>query len=834
MSLYGFFASLGFWPSLFLVLAGAFALGYAGAPLWAWTAAFALLLTGLGAPAWVWILTGVLLAVFNLKPLRRALVTRPLMGWMKRLGILPRISKTERQAIEAGTVWVDGELFSGKPDFQRLLSEDYPDLTGEERAFLEGPVAELCRMCDDWETWSRRDLSPEVWEYLKKERFFGMIIPKEHGGLGFSPSAVSAVIARLASRSMTLCVTVMVPNSLGPAELLHLYGTPEQKDYWLPRLARGEEIPCFALTEPGAGSDAGGMSSHGEVFRGDDGRLYLRLNWNKRYITLAAVSTVLGLAFKLRDPHNLLGKGPEPGITAALVPSNTPGVVLGRRHDPLTIPFYNCPTEGHDVVVPVDAIIGGPAGAGEGWKMLMECLAAGRGIMLPASSTGAVKTAARVVGAYAAIRRQFGLPIGRFEGIEEPLSRIGGLAYTLEAARRYTCGGLDTGAKPSVVSAIVKYHFTESFRQVVTDGMDVLGGAGISLGPRNTFGLAWMGAPISITVEGANILTRTLMIFGQGAIRCHPWAYAEIRALQEGDVAGFDRAFFGHVGHVVRNAARAKLLTLTRGRLHRPVSQGPAARYEQKLAWASAVFAWVADVAMAGLGGDLKRKETLTGRLGDVFSWLYLGTAVLRRYEAEGRRPEDRAFFEWSMEYALARIQEAFEGFFANFPGLLGLPMRTLVLGWFRLSPFGRGPSDQLGHAIARALQTPGEQRDRITEGLYIPEDPEEAIGRIERAFVLCARADEILGRIKQAIRRKELPRQQPETLLEPAVARGLITGEEAELVRRAEAAREDVIQVDSFTLEEFLQRGLGPWPGATAAPAAAPPEPAAPGAAGS
>jgi acyl-CoA dehydrogenase len=785
-------------------------LAFTGAPLWLWTVLAAVGLYGLGAPTWLWIGFAAVAALFNLPPLRR-LLSRAVLGLVRSMKLLPAISGTEKQAIDAGTVWVEAELFSGKPDFRRLLEQPYPGLNAEEQAFLDGPVEKVCDMTDDWEVFQQRDLPEKVWRFLKRERFFGMIIPEEYDGLGFGPSANSAVVAKLATVSNPLAITVMVPNSLGPAELLIHYGTEQQKKHYLPRLARGEEMPAFALTEPGAGSDAGSISSHGVVFRGDDGALYLRLNWNKRYITLAAVATVLGLAFKLRDPDNLLGKGEDVGITCALVPSATAGVDIGRRHDPMGVPFYNCPTTGTDVVVPLEeAIIGGAAGAGQGWRMLMESLAAGRGISLPALAAGGTKAVARIAGAHALVRKQFGLSIGRFEGIEEPLARIGGFAYLLEAARRYTCGGLDQGAKPAVVTAMAKHYFTELSRKALSDGMDVLAGNAISRGPRNLLSNGYVAAPIAITVEGANILTRTLMIFGQGAIRCHPFALREIMAVESGDVAEFDRALWGHLGHVVRNGARALLLSLTRGALASSPTGGPAARYYRKLAWCSASFAFLADLAMGVLGGDLKRKEKITGRFADIFSWMYLASAVLRRFEAEGRRKEDLPFLRWSMDYALGQCQEAFDGLFKNLrPPVLGWLLTGPVAAWSRVNRLASPPSDALGARVARALQVPGELRERLTAGVFQPADRQRGLARLEHAFELCYQADRVVGKLKKAIRAKRLPKAPWVDLIPQAVADGVLDGDDAELLRTAEAARDDAIQVDSFSLNEYLRSAV-------------------------
>ncbi|MEM7245708.1 MAG: acyl-CoA dehydrogenase [Acidobacteriota bacterium] len=795
------------WVAGLLVVVAVLDTGLAKRPRRVWLFAPAAVLQLLAAPGWLVILAALGGVVLLLPALRRPLLSAPILGVMNKLGFLPRISDTERTAIEAGTVWVDGDLFSGRPDWRRLLSQPWPELTPREQAFLDGPVEEACRLCPDWEVQELRDLPPAVWDHLKQERFFGMIVPEEHGGLGFSATAQSAVIGKLASRSQTLAITVMVPNSLGPAELLLHHGTDEQRAHYLPRLASGEEIPCFALTEPGAGSDAGSIQSEGVVFRGEDGQPHLRLSWDKRYITLAAISTVIGLAFRLRDPEGLLGGPEDRGITCALVPSDTPGVELGRRHDPLGVPFYNCPTQGHDVVVPLTAVIGGVDGVGRGWQMLMEALAAGRGISLPAAGAGGAKLVARVASAHAAVRKQFGLPIGRFEGIEEPLARIGGFAWLLEAMRRYTTGGIDQGAKPAVVTAMAKLHATELFRRVANDGMDVLGGNGISRGPRNLLGPGYTGAPIMITVEGANILTRTLMIFGQGAIRCHPYAYAEVQAAAARDTVAFDQAFWGHLGHVARNACRTLLMTLSRGWLASSPVGGPVASHVRKLSWASASFALFADVAMASLGGDLKRREKLTGRFADVFGWLYLCNAGLRRFEAEGRKKEDLPYLEWSLQHGLARIQEAFDGIFRNLHvPVVGWLIRPVLVGWSRMNPIATEPSDELGGRVARALQVPDEARDAVTSGLYLPTDEDEALARLEHAHRLCHEADQVVRRLRQAVKRKRLKKAAPAELVSTGVESGIITEDEAALVARAEEARAEAIRVDSFTLEEYAR----------------------------
>ncbi len=726
-------------------------------------------------------------------------------------GLVPAISDTERAALEAGDVWIDAELFSGKPDLRRIASEVYPGLDERERAFLDGPCEELCRLVRPWDVSRARCLPPEVWNFLKANRFFGMTVPREYGGLGFSPLGVSAVIGKLSSRSLPVSIVVLLPNSVGPAELIAHHGTKEQKERFLPRLAVGDEIPCFALTEPNAGSDAASMQASGTVFRAADGSVQLRLDFRKRYITLAPVATLLGLAFRLSDPENLLGHGPEPGITVALVHAGTPGLSLGRWHDAMGVPFPVGPVEGRDVVVPVDRILGGP---GRGWQMLMEALSAGRSVSLPAGAAAGAKAAVRYMGAYAAVRRQFGIPIGRFEGIEEPLARIGGLAYLMEAARVFTCGAVGAGRKPAVISAIVKYHETELARKIVADAMDVAGGAALCRGPNNLLADGWCGAPIGITVEGANILTRTLMMFGQGALRCHPFAYRELRAMAEGDAAGFRAAVLGHLGFLLRNVVRGFVRELTRGRLVSAPVAGAMAPHWRTLSWCSTRFAVLAEAAMAGLGPRLKRKEKLTGRFADALSWMYLAAATLRRFEAEGRREEDIPIARWAVEHALAQVQTAFEGILENFeaPGL-GWFFRGPVAWWVRLNRVGRPPSDRLGGKVAALIQVPGAQRDRLTEGLFRSQDPAERPYQLEQALALASRAEPLWGRLREAARAGRLQEGTVESQFDPAVAAGVLTAEEAALAREALRVRDAVIEVDSFTTEEFLGFGGPPTP---------------------
>ena len=809
---------------MFLFLLLFVCLGYIGVPLWMWSLYAAAILIIYQAPVWLWGIFGIVALVLNIPQLRQRFITSYIVKAITALKLLPKISDTEKEAIEAGNVWVDGEFFSGKPNFKRLLNEPYPIIPNSKlktpvrsfhettrtpnseleniRFFLDNQVETVCQMATDWDIHVRQDLPPQVWDYLRQEKFFGMMIPIEYGGLGFSNLAYSAVMTKLASRSFTHTATVGVTNSLGPAKLLLRYGTPAQKSHYLPRLAIGEEIPCFALTEPTAGSDAGSIVSEGVVFKGEDSKLYLRLNWEKRYITLATVATLMGLAFRLRDPDNLLGKGEDVGITCALIPTDTPGVTINRRHDPMGVPFYNSPTIGKDVIISIEQIIGGVEQAGQGWKMLMQSLAAGRGISFPATCTGIAKLVTRVTGAYAKVRVQFGLNIGRFAGVEEPLARIGGLTYLMEAARLYTVGSIDQGEQPAVISAIAKYNFTELSRQIINDGMDIMGGAGICRGKRNLLANIYTAMPIPITVEGANILTRTMIIFGQGVIRSHPYVYQEIAALNQADIKAFDRVFWQHLGSIFNNFCRTILLSLSRGYLAQVPQSGKTAKYYRKLAWASASFALLTDVSLISFGGTLKRQEKLTGRFADILSWMYLGTATLRRFAAEGYQEADLPLLDWSMQYAFAQIQQAFNGIFEN----INLPFLRLIGAWWRLNPIGTMPSDQLGSKVAKIMQIPSSQRENLTADIYLPSNTEEALGRLEYAFALVVKADAILQKIKLASQSGQLPAAKPTLLIRQALEASIITLDEVELLTQAQTTRHDAIQVDSFSLEEYAR----------------------------
>lgn len=783
-------------------------LGYFGAPLLLWTIALGVYLVGFNAPEWALVVFLVIAVITNVPLLRGLFISKWVLKAFQALQLVPKISDTERTALEAGVVWVESDLFSGKPNFKKILQEPYPELTDKEKKLITQKVNDVCEKVSDWDLWETREMTADAWETIKKEKLFGMIIPESYGGLGFSALAHSEVIAQLSTRSIGLGVLVMVPNSLGPAELLLHYGTEEQRKKLLPRLATGEEIPCFALTEPGAGSDAGSLQATGVLYK-QDGKLFIKLSWNKRWITLAAISTILGVAFRLRDPENILGKGEDVGITCALIPTKTPGVVVGRRHDPLGVPFYNCPTQGQDVVISIDDVVGGEAGCGRGWTMLMDCLSAGRGISLPSQSAGAGKMASRVVSAHATNRKQFGVSIGKLEGVEDPLARIVGLTYVMEACRIFTAGAIDKGIKPPVITAIAKYFNTELMRTVVNDAMDILGGAGISRGPRNTMAHAYTGAPIAITVEGANIMTRTLIIFGQGALRAHPFAYDEVAAVEKNDLKAFDKAFWGHVGHVVRNLFRSFVLSWTRARLA-CVPGGPLKRYYQKLSWSSATFGIMADIAMGSLGGGLKMKGKITGRYADVLGWMYLATAVIRRYEHEGKK-EDLPVVKYALDHALYQIQKAFEGIFMSLevPGLTWF-FRGPLSWWVRINTLSTGVSDRVSHQVADLIQQDTEQRDRLTQGIYLPVHEKEAITRLDNAFKAVKKAEDIDRKVRKAVRAKTIPKIKGDKLYDEALKANVITQQEFDQIKKASALSWDAIQVDDFSQQEYVNHTGG------------------------
>ncbi|OEE94912.1 acyl-CoA dehydrogenase FadE [Vibrio crassostreae] len=771
---------------------------------------------GVAITGWLCYLLAV--AIFAVPTIRQTLISQKALSLFKK--VLPAMSQTEKEALEAGTVWWEAELFKGKPEWKKLQNIADPKLSEAEQAFLDGPVNIVCEMVNDYQvTHELADLPPEVWQYLKDHKFFAMIIKKKYGGLEFSAYAQSLVLQKLTGVSSVLSSTVGVPNSLGPGELLQHYGTEEQRNHYLPRLAEGKEIPCFALTSPEAGSDAGSIPDYGVVCKGDwqgEEVLGMRLTWNKRYITLAPVATVLGLAFKLRDPDGLLGDQKDLGITCALIPTDLKGVEIGNRHFPLNVPFQNGPTQGDDIFVPIDFIIGGQKMAGQGWRMLVECLSVGRGITLPSNSTGGIKSAALATGAYARIRRQFKQPIGRMEGVEEPLARLAGNAYVMDAASNLTVAGIDLGEKPSVISAIVKYHCTHRGQRSIIDAMDIVGGKGICLGPSNFLARGYQGSPIAITVEGANILTRSMIIYGQGAIRCHPYVLNEMEAAysESSDALDkFDSALAGHVSFTMSNLVRSLWFGLTDGR----GSDAPTPsnktdkqtqRYYQQLNRYSANLALLSDISMVVLGGSLKRRERLSARLGDILSQLYLGSATLKRFESEGSHAEDLPLVHWGMQDSLRQTEVAIDEFLANFPNpVIGRLLRVVLM------PFGRirrAPNDKLDSKVAHILQTPSETRSRIGRGQYLEATEYNPVGKIEKALEVILQAEPLFDKVckethqKRAFLRLDLVAQL-------GLEKGILTQDEANLLISAEEHRLYTINVDDFSPEELAAKSQYP-----------------------
>jgi acyl-CoA dehydrogenase len=770
---------------------------------------------------WLWLLLlwaafGAM-TVLNLVEFRREKLTKPLLDIYRKM--LPSMSDTEREALEAGNVGWDGELFSGMPEWDRLMSFPAPQLSDEEQAFIDGPCEELCRMLDDWEICHEQaDLPKEVWDFIIEKRFFAMIIPKQYGGLEFSAYANAMVIAKLAGRSATASSTIGVPNSLGPAELLLHYGTEEQKNHYLPGLAAGTEIPCFALTSPEAGSDAASLIDSGVVCKGNwNGKQItgIRLNWNKRYITLAPVATVLGLAFKLYDPDHLIGDTDEYGITAALIPTDTPGVKVGRRHYPLTIPFQNGPTSGKDVFVPLDFIIGGQEMAGKGWKMLVELLSVGRAITLPATACGGGQAAAYASGAYAVIRKQFNTSIANFEGVGEALARIAGNTYIMNAAVAVTAGAIDEGEKPAVPSAILKYHCTELGRKVSNDTMDVHGGKAIMMGPGNYIGRGYMATPIAITVEGANILTRSLIIYGQGAIRCHPFVLPEMQAATDEDtdrgLIEFDRALFGHIGYAISNLARSFFLALTHAKFSAVPLNTPTRRYYQNINRYSAAFALASDFAMLTLGGALKKRELLSARLGDILSSMYLASTVLKHFENQGRRATDLPLVEWSVRTLMYQAQEALHAFLRNFPN-------RWVAFFLRAFIFPRGrtysaPSDELGHKVVELMTRTGEARERLSNEAYTTLEPGNPLGLLQEALELAEKLAPMERRLRQAHREGLIHSDYLGEQIGEAEHAGVISKKESAELRDYHEKVRAMLAVDDFAPEELGRTSAAPAP---------------------
>ncbi|RJX71695.1 acyl-CoA dehydrogenase [Vibrio sinensis] len=756
-----------------------------------------------------WLVFIFIAALISVPQLRQPLISAKALILFRK--VLPAMSQTEKEALDAGTVWWEADLFKGNPDWNKLHDIKAPTLSQEEQAFLDGPVSEVCSMVNDYQvTHELADLPPHIWQYLKDHKFFAMIIKKQYGGLEFSAYAQSLVLQKLTGVSSVLSSTVGVPNSLGPGELLQHYGTQEQKDHYLPRLAAGKEIPCFALTSPEAGSDAGSIPDYGIVCHGEwEGKqvLGMRLTWNKRYITLAPVATVLGLAFKLRDPDGLLGDKPELGITCALIPTHLKGVEIGNRHFPLNVPFQNGPTQAQDLFVPIDFIIGGQKMAGQGWRMLVECLSVGRGITLPSNSTGGIKSAALATGAYARIRRQFKQPIGQMEGVEEPLARLAGNAYVMDAASSLTVAGIDLGEKPSVISAIVKYHCTHRGQRSIIDAMDIVGGKGICLGPSNFLARSYQGAPIAITVEGANILTRSMIIYGQGAIRCHPYVLKEMEAAYSTDshaLQQFDAAIAGHVSFALSNFVRSFWLGLTDGRFSPAPVNDQTQRYYQQLNRYSANIALLSDISMATLGGSLKRKERISARLGDVLSQLYLSSATLKRFDEEGRHAEDLPLVHWGLQDSLHQTEQAIDELLANFPNRWVAKALRVVL-----MPFGqvrRAPNDKLDSKVAQIIQTPSETRSRLGRNQYLNATEFNPAGRIEHALEVILSAEPIFKTICKAIDERR-PFVGLDSIATIGLEKGIISQSEAEILIEAEKQRLYVINVDDFSPQELAAK---------------------------
>jgi len=729
-----------------------------------------------------------------------------LMKGLKKRNFLPHISDTEREALEAGHVWIESGFFSGNLPFRKMLAEPYSRVSPEEQAFIDGPVEELCRMFNKYQVETTHVVPAEVVQFIKDQGMMGLLIPKEHGGKGFSKLAISTILHKILPHSFAVSVYVMIPNSLGPAELITHYGTDKQKKDYLPKLARGEYIPCFGLTEQNAGSDAASIKAEGLVFRDTDGSIKLKLNFHKRFITLAPVSNLATIACKLSDPENLLGKGEDIGITCVLVHKGTPGFSNGTHHMPIGEAFENGTLDGVDVIVPVENIIGGQEKAGGGWQMLMEQLAGGRAISLPAGAVGNMKVAAAATGAYSMVRQQFNMSVGKMEGVEEQIAYIAAMTYLCEAARVFACSAVDNGIQPPVTSAVLKEKCTDTARKAVTAGMDVFAGAGVQQGERNILSKMYRGAPVGITVEGANILTRTLIIFGQGATRCHPYVQNLINALEVMDVSKFRKNLVCWTGHIIWNTLRLVVRNLTRGLTVRTAKVEPKTKkYYRRLGWAASRFSFLSDLAMITMGSKLKIRGNLAGRYADALSWMLLGFATLRRFEAEGRRPEDLPIVQYALEHALCEVQKAYEGIYGNFEApIVGGLMRTIGRWMLRANPIGHGPSIRLTNKVAATQQEYSDQFKRLYEGMHVPAEDQLGLGQLLKAFRMVTESQDVTSKISKAQKAKTLPRALPVEVVDAAVAAGVLTADEAEVVRATHAARQNAVTVDTFSHDQY------------------------------
>ena len=781
---------------IFIVLV--LALGFVKLPLLGWLifiGGYAFFIFDMGF-LFLIALIGVGFVLLN-KEFRMKYLSQNIVDLVKNKGLLPKISPTEEAALQAGTTWVESNFFKAQVDFEAIKNEKTTLLTQEEQAFLDNEVETLCAMSNDWEIFQQRDLSAQAWKFIKSKKFFGMIIPKEYDGLGFSATAHSKIIEKLVSRSQVLAITVMVPNSLGPAELILKHGTQEQKEKYLRNLAIGKEVPCFALTEPNAGSDATSITSYGVVFKDTNDEIKIKLNFEKRYITLGSIATLIGLAFQLKDPDGILGEEKELGISFALVNSKLKGMDNSKRHDPLGIPFINSPLIGKDVIINLEDIIGGVDGIGKGWQMLVESLSIGRGISLPSVSLGGSKLALKTVVSYTQLREQFGLPIASFEGVEEKIAHIAALTYLQNAARNYTLDAIDNGNRPAVVNSIMKYHATEKFRTVINDAMDILGGAAIIRGEKNLLAHAYFALPISITVEGANILTRNLMQFGQGVIKCHPYLYGQVQALQKEDTQEFDRLLFAHIGLVMHAFLKKMAYYLTRGYIAK--TQGNFKRQKQKLVWVSSDFTFLTNLSLALLGANIKKKESMSARLGDILSWCYLITSVLREFDNNPKN-EHKELVEYLCDYGFNEIQEAKEQIVGN------MPFFKYLLPLIKLNPFGTKPRHALNAQIVQQLQNTA-VLNSLCEGLFIPTNQNDALYKLQKAVQLNQESQTIQIRIKKALKNQQLSHDSYENVVQEALGKELISQEEYTQVLEAYHAKQEVINVDAFDTAVYKEQ---------------------------